>query len=77
MVEKLKNLGSKHNWDHITNQIGMFAYTGIKPEAIEVLKNKYAIYMPYDGRVCIASVTQANMDYVCKAFHEVTEGSEL
>ena len=25
----LEDLGSKHDWSHITNQIGMFAYTGL------------------------------------------------
>jgi aspartate aminotransferase len=29
LVDKLKALGSKHNWDHIVSQVGMFAYTGI------------------------------------------------
>lgn len=78
MVEKLTALGSKHDWSHVTKQIGMFAYSGInKPEMIEELKTKYGIYMPYDGRVCIASVTQTNIDYVCKAFHEVTDGKEI
>lgn len=57
MVEKLAALGSKHNWDHITSQIGMFAYTGIKPEMTERLKSEYSIYMPLDGRVCVASIT--------------------
>jgi aspartate/tyrosine/aromatic aminotransferase len=27
----IKN-GSKRNWDHIVNQIGMFCFTGISPE---------------------------------------------
>jgi aspartate aminotransferase, mitochondrial len=34
---ELKNLGSKQNWDHITDQIGMFAYTGLKPEQMDKL----------------------------------------
>lgn len=35
--ENLEKLGSKHNWDHITSQIGMFAYTGLKPEQMDTL----------------------------------------
>ena len=57
MVEKLKALGSVHNWDHITQQIGMFAYTGVTSAMTEEMKNKYAIYLPTDGRICIASIT--------------------
>lgn len=26
--------GSKRNWDHITNQIGMFCFTGISPQQV-------------------------------------------
>lgn len=38
MRTQLKDLlakeGSKRNWEHITNQIGMFCYTGISPEQV-------------------------------------------
>lgn len=38
MREALKNnlikLGSKRSWDHITDQIGMFCYTGMKPNQV-------------------------------------------
>jgi len=29
LVGELAAVGSKHDWSHITNQIGMFAYTGL------------------------------------------------
>ena len=29
LKKNLEDLGSKHDWSHITNQIGMFAYTGL------------------------------------------------
>jgi aspartate aminotransferase len=32
IVKKLKELGSTHDWSHITNQVGMFAFTGLTPE---------------------------------------------
>jgi aspartate aminotransferase, mitochondrial len=74
MVEKLAALGSKQDWSHIVSQIGMFAYTGLTKEMVEEMKSKYAIYLPFDGRVCIASITQGNIDYVCECMHAVTEG---
>jgi aspartate aminotransferase len=37
LKDNLIKLGSKQNWDHITNQIGMFAYTGLKPEQMDAL----------------------------------------
>lgn len=32
--DELKKLGSKHKWDHITEQIGMFCYSGLTPEQV-------------------------------------------
>ena len=32
LKKNLEELGSKHDWSHITNQIGMFAYTGLTAE---------------------------------------------
>jgi aspartate aminotransferase len=37
LKKNLEDLGSKHDWSHITSQIGMFAYTGLKPEQVEIL----------------------------------------
>lgn len=36
----LEELGSKHDWSHITSQIGMFAYTGLNPEQVQTLATK-------------------------------------
>ena len=33
----LEKLGSRRDWSHITRQIGMFAYTGLKPEQMDAL----------------------------------------
>ena len=30
----LKDLGSTRNWQHITDQIGMFCFTGLKPDQV-------------------------------------------
>jgi aspartate aminotransferase len=32
LVKNLKDLGSQHDWSHVTSQIGMFAYTGLSTE---------------------------------------------
>ncbi|KAI9666969.1 MAG: aspartate transaminase aat1 [Alyxoria varia] len=42
LKENLEKLGSKHDWSHITNQIGMFAYTGLKPEQMDTLAKEEA-----------------------------------
>jgi aspartate aminotransferase len=40
LKSNLQELGSKHNWDHITSQIGMFAYTGLTSEQVDILAKK-------------------------------------
>lgn len=50
LKENLEKLGSKHDWSHITSQIGMFAYTGLKPEQMEALAKEVSSY--YDPSLC-------------------------
>lgn len=73
----MKNLGSEHNWDHIINQIGMFAYTGLSKPMVDELREKYAIYMTADGRISIAGLNTGNLDYIANAFHTVTKGKQF
>lgn len=53
LKQSLQGLGSNHNWDHITSQIGMFAYTGLTAEqmgqlAQEVGSAYFAIHLVAD-----------------------------
>jgi len=68
----LINAGSKLNWDHVTNQIGMFAYTGMTGEQVDKLRSDWNIYMTRNGRISMAGVTTKNVDRLAKAIHTVT-----
>lgn len=70
----LEKLGNEHNWDHVTSQIGMFAFTGLNKDMITELREKYSIYMTMDGRISIAGLNTHNIEYVASAFHAVTTG---
>ncbi|KAK9127292.1 hypothetical protein Syun_016089 [Stephania yunnanensis] len=70
---KLEKLGSSVDWKHIVKQIGMFCYSGLKPEHVDRLAREFHIYMTYDGRLSMAGVTNANVDYLANALHEVTK----
>lgn len=54
----VNDLGNKNNWDHITNQIGMFAFLGISPQQVEKLTNDHHIYLTKDGRISVAGITK-------------------
>jgi len=73
LVDNLKDLGSKRDWSHITNQIGMFAYTGIKPEQVEKMTKEYHVYLTKNGRISIAGITSQNVKHLATAIHDVTK----
>ena len=77
LVAKLKEVGSVHDWTHVTNQIGMFAYTGLNTDQVNALRNDYAIYMTMDGRISIAGLNTKNLAYIADAFHAVTVGKDF
>ncbi|OAD53768.1 Aspartate aminotransferase, mitochondrial [Eufriesea mexicana] len=71
--DNLKKFGSSHDWSHITDQIGMFCYTGLKLPEVEKLTKNYSIYLTKDGRISMAGVTSKNVEYLAQAMHEVTK----
>lgn len=77
LVDTLKSVGSTHDWSHVTNQIGMFAYTGMSSDMCDRLTNEYAIYLTKDGRISVAGLNDGNVDYVAKAIHDVTDGKSI
>ncbi|KAJ5217031.1 hypothetical protein N7468_010039 [Penicillium chermesinum] len=68
----LEQLGSKHDWSHITSQIGMFAYTGLKPEQMDALAKEHSVYATKDGRISVAGITSDNVKRLAEAIYKVT-----
>jgi len=73
LVDQLKQVGSKKDWSHITNQIGMFCYTGLNANQVTTLKDKWHIYMTSDGRISMAGVFSDKVKYLAEAIHDVTK----
>jgi len=73
LVTNLKDLGSKKEWSHITKQIGMFAYTGLKPEQVDRMSKDFHVYLTRNGRISIAGITSHNVRWLATAMHEVTK----
>ncbi|KAK8813155.1 hypothetical protein WA158_002747 [Blastocystis sp. Blastoise] len=73
LVENLKKNGSKKDWSHITSQIGMFAFTGLTKEQVLKVRKDYHIYLTDNGRISMAGVNTHNVEYIAKAFYEVTK----
>lgn len=65
--------GCPGNWDHITNQIGMFSYTGLTPSQVDFMEKKYHIYLLKSGRVSMAGVTSTNVHYIAEAMTDAVK----
>ncbi|KAF1988990.1 aspartate aminotransferase mitochondrial precursor [Aulographum hederae CBS 113979] len=72
LKENLEKLGSKHDWSHITSQIGMFAFTGLKPEQMDVLAKEHSVYATKDGRISVAGITTGNVKRLAESIYKVT-----
>jgi len=77
LVDTLRTVGSTHDWSHVSDQIGMFAFTGMSSDMVDELTNNYAIYLTRDGRVSLAGLNDKNLEYVAKAIHAVTDGKSI
>jgi aspartate aminotransferase len=65
--------GNPHNWQHITDQIGMFCFTGLSQEQVAKLTAEHHVYLTKDGRISVAGVSSRNVDHLANAIHEVTK----
>lgn len=53
--EELEKIGTPGTWNHITDQIGMFSYTGLTAKQCEYLTKEWHIYLLKSGRISIVT----------------------
>ncbi len=68
---KLEELGTPGEWQHITEQIGMFSFTGITEEQVQKLRDDWHVYMTKNGRISMAGLNTHNVEYFAKALDSV------
>ncbi|XP_038069403.1 aspartate aminotransferase, mitochondrial-like [Patiria miniata] len=73
LVDNLRKEGSNRDWSHITDQIGMFCFTGLKPDQVERMTKDFSVYLTKDGRISVAGISSKNNAYLAHAIHEVTK----
>lgn len=67
---KLEELNTPGTWEHITDQIGMFSYTGLNEKICETLINKYHVYMLKNGRISLTGITKKNVAYLAESINK-------
>jgi aspartate aminotransferase, cytoplasmic len=68
---KLEDLGTPGTWSHITDQIGMFSFTGLSETQVAKLREEAHVYMTKNGRISMAGLNTRNVDYFAKAVDKV------
>jgi len=67
----LEAKGTPGEWKHITEQVGMFACTGLSTVQCERLIHKHHIYLLTSGRISLAGLNNDNMGRFVDAVDEV------
>ena len=67
----LDQMGTPGTWNHITDQIGMFSFTGLTEKQVLRLKEEFHIYMTKNGRISMAGLNSKNVEYFAKAVDKV------
>lgn len=68
--QHLEDMNTPGNWNHITEQIGMFSYTGLTVSQVKFLISEFHIYLSDNGRISIAGLNTENVQYVAEAINK-------
>ncbi len=71
LLDKLKAAGVKQDMSFITQQQGMFSYSGLSKEQMRRLRSEFGIYGVDSGRICVAALNHKNLDAVVAAIAAV------
>jgi aromatic-amino-acid transaminase len=71
LVDKLKAAGVKQDMSFITDQIGMFSYSGLSKDQMVRLRDEFSVYGTDTGRMCVAALNSKNIDSVCHSIAKV------
>ncbi|WP_332824300.1 amino acid aminotransferase [Ramlibacter sp.] len=71
LVAKLKEKGVQRDFGFITQQVGMFSYSGLTKEQMVRLRDEFGVYGIDTGRICVAALNTKNLDYVTESIAKV------
>lgn len=71
LVDGLKAAGVQQDMSFITQQVGMFSYSGLSKDQMVRLRTEFGVYGTDTGRMCVAALNSKNVDYVCQAIAKV------
>ncbi|QQN40838.1 MULTISPECIES: aromatic amino acid transaminase [unclassified Acinetobacter] len=75
LKDKLSLALPERDFSYLVKQQGMFSYTGLSAEQVDILKDQYGIYLVRSGRMCVAGLNLSNIDYVAESIAEVIKAT--
>ncbi|HHU38583.1 MAG TPA: aspartate/tyrosine/aromatic aminotransferase [Propionibacterium sp.] len=73
LVDGLRAAGVE-GMDYITDQVGMFSFSGLTKDQMVRLRNEFGVYGTDTGRICVAALNPDNVGYVSEAIAAVKKG---
>lgn len=70
LYNNLIKIDTPGNWDHIKNQKGMFAYSGLSYKECDYLINKKNTFLLYSGRISLCGINDENVLRVAEFIKE-------
>lgn len=71
LVAGLADAGVSQDMGFITDQVGMFSYSGLTKDQMLRLRSEFGVYGTDSGRLCIAALNDNNIAYVSQAIAAV------
>ena len=71
LVAKLQAAGVRSELGYITQQMGMFSYSGLAKEQMQRLRSEFGVYGVDSGRICVAAINHRNIEAVALALAKV------
>ena len=74
LVAALKAAGVSQDLGFVTEQLGMFSYSGLSAAQMQRLHNDFGVYGVDSGRICVAALNEGNLPVVAEAMAAVLRG---
>ena len=71
LADEMRAIGAKRDFSFVTEQAGMFSFTGLMPEQVDRLASEFGIYAVRNGRICVCGLNRKNVSYVARSFAAV------
>ncbi|WP_342372651.1 aspartate/tyrosine/aromatic aminotransferase [Propioniciclava soli] len=73
LVAGLADAGVTRDMSYITDQVGMFSFSGLTKEQMVRLRTEFGVYGTDTGRICVAALNEGNVGYVSASIAAVLD----